>query len=161
MIEGMVTDCSDQQGITGAEVSTDTGGMALSLDGYYLIMAPAGVCSVSAATDCYLSGAADHVVVNEFDTSPVDLCIIPQTGIMGIVTSKDKAVKSATVSLSESGVKTGQVLTDENGRYAFSNLQEGNYVVSVTKKGYRVVASDEIVYDGSTCVVQDFELIKK
>jgi len=161
MIEGMVMDCLSEQGITGAEVTTDTGGMALSLDGYYLIMAPAGICTVSAATDCYQSTHVERVVVNEFEVAPVDLCIFPQDGIFGKITSKGKAIKGATLILSEEGVKVEETSTDENGRYTFTDLRAGSYTISVIKKGYKPATSDAIIYEGSSCVIQNFELMKK
>jgi hypothetical protein len=161
MIEGMILDCVNEEGITGAEVTTDTGGIALSLDGYYLIMAPAGICTVSAATDCYQSAHAEHVVVNEFDVAPVDLCILPSDGIFGKVTSKGKAVKGAMVMLEKEGTTVAETSTDENGRYTFTSLSAANYTISVTKKGYRVASSGKIPYDGISCIIQNIELVKK
>lgn len=161
MIEGMIINCADQKGITGAEVSTDQGGKALSLEGYFLLMVPTGICTVIASADCYHSSEVRQVAVNEFEVATVDLCILPVEGIMGKVTTQGKVVQGAMVTISEEGMKIEETYTDGEGRYGFFNLESGSYFITVTKKGYRIGISDEIIYAGNTCIIQNFELVKK
>ena len=54
MIAGMVVDSMSKQAITGGKVSNNIGGIAMTLDGYYLMITPAGVCTVTASAQADL-----------------------------------------------------------------------------------------------------------
>ncbi len=72
LISGRVT-CNGA-GVVGALVSTDTGGCALTLSGgHYLMVAPAGVCTVAADKSGYKPAMKNGVVVNLGDSVEVDL----------------------------------------------------------------------------------------
>jgi photosystem II stability/assembly factor-like uncharacterized protein len=161
MIEGMIVDCPNEQGVNEAEVRTDTGGAALSLDGYYLMMVPAGICTVTAHRSCYQTASVDDVLVSQLGITPVDFCLNPQDGISGKVTSKSEAIEGARVALKKERVKAGETSTDEDGYYEFTALEAGTYTLSVSKEGYRSAGTGKIPHDGASCVIKNFEMVKK
>jgi len=77
VVTGMVTDGKTGTGITGGALSTDTGGIALSLDGAYVMVLPAGVCTVTASMDGYQSCSRSGVVVTAGGDATVDLSLMP------------------------------------------------------------------------------------
>jgi len=78
LISGMVTDTVKGRGIDGAKVITDTGGVAISVDGYYLLFSPAGVCTVTASAKGYKSSSEQGVKVIAGETTSLDFGLSPR-----------------------------------------------------------------------------------
>ena len=76
-IAGLVTDASTATGITGAILSTDTGGTALSLTGSYVMVVPAGLCTVSASMEGYQTSSQSGVTVASGEETTVNLSLMP------------------------------------------------------------------------------------
>jgi hypothetical protein len=77
IIAGMVTDSKTSLGLTGAMLSTDTGGVALSLDGHYIMVLPAGICLVKATAVGCLGKAERNVAVTAGGEATVNLTLTP------------------------------------------------------------------------------------
>jgi len=75
IITGTVTDAVTGMGITGATLSTDTGGIALSLTGHYVMNLPAGLCTVSASMEGYQPSSASGIVVTSGEETTVDFAL--------------------------------------------------------------------------------------
>jgi hypothetical protein len=77
MITGTVTDAITGLGITGATISTDTGGIALSLSGHYVMNTPAGQCTVTASMNGYQSSSITKVLVTSGEETTVNFILTP------------------------------------------------------------------------------------
>jgi len=77
IITGMVTESKTNLALTGATLSTDTGGVALSLDGHYIMVLPAGICLVKAKAEGYLGKARRNVAVTAGGEATVNLTLTP------------------------------------------------------------------------------------
>jgi len=77
VVAGMVTNIKTRLGITGASLSTASGGAALSLTGNYVMIVPAGVCQVSAKAEGCLGTSKRNVSVTSGDDTTVDLALTP------------------------------------------------------------------------------------
>ncbi|MFH0814243.1 MAG: hypothetical protein V2A69_15610 [Pseudomonadota bacterium] len=77
IVSGMVADTETGSGITGATLSTDTGGAALSLSGYYVMVVPAGSCTVTGYTEGYNFFSSSGVVVTTGNETTADLSLKP------------------------------------------------------------------------------------
>jgi len=77
IITGTIENSLDSSYITGANITTDTGGTALSLTGHYVMTAPAGQCTVTASKEGYRSSSISSIVVSEGGQTSVDFSLIP------------------------------------------------------------------------------------
>ncbi len=77
VITGTVTDAMTGLGITGATISTDTGGVALSLSGHYVMNTPAGQCTVTASMNGYQSSSIPGVLVMSGEDTTVNFILTP------------------------------------------------------------------------------------
>jgi photosystem II stability/assembly factor-like uncharacterized protein len=78
VIGGMVRALGSTTGIDSATLTTDTGGIALSLAGNYLMVAPAGQCTVNASVDRYQGAVRSGVIVPSGAQVTVDLDLMPR-----------------------------------------------------------------------------------
>lgn len=77
VITGMVTASGSQENLTGVEISTNTGGIALSISGYYVLVTPAGQCTVTASGYGYKSCSQSGVVVTSGGEVTANLTLEP------------------------------------------------------------------------------------
>jgi tripartite motif-containing protein 71 len=77
VITGTVTASGTQEGLSGVEIRTNTGGIALSLSGYYVLVAPAGQCTVTASGYGYKSSSQSGVVVTSGGEVTANLTLEP------------------------------------------------------------------------------------
>lgn len=70
-------------------------------------------------------------------------------GIAGIVTDKTvgEPIGNVEVTLTPSGNRT---ITGSDGAFQFSDLEEGNYTISITKDGYKTETTSVVVFSGKT-----------
>jgi len=84
IITGMVTDAKTGLGITGATIFTNTGGVSLSLDGYYVLLVPTGICQVKAKADGCLGKKELNVDVTLEGERTVDFRLSPLPATLSI-----------------------------------------------------------------------------
>ncbi len=77
IIIGTVTDAIAETNLTGIRMSTDTGGASLTVEGNYVMVAVAGVFTVTAFSLGYETQSIGNVTVNSGETVTVDLALAP------------------------------------------------------------------------------------
>jgi hypothetical protein len=77
VITGTVTASATQENLTGVEIRTNTGGIALSLSGYYVLVAPAGQCTVTASGYGYKNSSQSGVTVTSGGEVTANLTLEP------------------------------------------------------------------------------------
>ena len=82
--------------------------------------------------------------------------IAQTTQITGTVTFGDAGLGFATVAI-EGDQLTKGAITEEDGSYAFDNINPGRYIITVTMLGYRTEEETIILKPGEV-IVQDFSL---
>jgi photosystem II stability/assembly factor-like uncharacterized protein len=137
MVTGMITDSSTGRGITGAQVSADIGGIALTDEGAYLLITAAGSGTVSVSAEGYSSGSQTVTVVSGGSVS-ADIALsslyAPGT-ISGTITDTSTGipVEGATI-LANPGGYSGKSLT--GGSYVLEDVVPSTYTLSTFKAGY-------------------------
>lgn len=100
IVSGTVTDADTLGKLTGVLVTTDTGGVALSVDGYYVMIVTAGVFTVTASSFGYSAESAANVTVNAGATASVDFSLasvpINELKLVGITTDLTGAPQTGT-----------------------------------------------------------------
>jgi hypothetical protein len=81
VITGTVTASGTEENLTGVEIKTTTGGIALSLSGHYVLVAPAGLCTVTASGYGYKSCSQYGVTVTSGGEVTADLTLEPLESI--------------------------------------------------------------------------------
>ena len=137
MIIGMITDSSTGKGITGAQVTADTGGVARTVDGAYLLVTAAGSCTLSVSKEGYGSSSRT-ITVGSADTSTVDLTLTSLTencSISGTVTdlSTDTPIEGATIVVNPGGYSARSLA---GGDFVLGDIVSGSYTLSAFKGGY-------------------------
>src|SRR6476660_1500955 len=82
-------------------------------------------------------------------------------GIGGVVRDPQQAVipgAQVVLTNTRSSVKT-TTITDSQGRYSFTSLSPGSYVLEVQATGFQLTTSQAIVQSGDTTVARDFTLV--
>jgi len=107
MVIGMITDSSTGKGITGAQVIADTGGVAKTVDGAYLLVTAAGSCTISVSAVGYSNGLR-NVAISSGDTVTIDLTLtslLANSSISGKITdfSTDIPIGGVTVVVKPGG----------------------------------------------------------
>jgi len=89
IIVGTVRNGLNNRSITGAKVTTDIGGVALSLEGAYTMVSAAGICTAMAEAANYLTAAEHSVTIQEGQQTTVDFILAPDSlpNILAIDTS--------------------------------------------------------------------------
>jgi hypothetical protein len=77
VLTGMLTDGNTGAGITSGSLSTNTGGIALSHEGKYIMVAPAGQCTLSAVMDGYQAYSQSGVTVTSGQDVTVNVTLMP------------------------------------------------------------------------------------
>lgn len=156
-ITGRVT--SNGNGVSGASVSTDTGGYSTTTDsgGYYTLSHVAeGFYTVTASKSGYIS-ASQNVSVARDAVTACDLAIIPNIGtISGVVRDGGgAALGGATVSTTTGGYTT---TTASDGSYSLLNVAPGTYTVVASKSGYNSSTQTGKIVTANTTTTVDFTL---
>lgn len=146
MVIGMITDSSTGGGITGAQVITDTGGAAYTVNGAYMLVTAAGDCTISVSAEGYSSSSYTITVVSG-DTVSVDLILTPLSipgSISGTINDffTESPIEGATILVDPGGYSDKSVA---DGSYNLRDVMPGTYTVSVFKDGYSVGIEDGIV----------------
>jgi len=137
MVTGMITDTSTGRGITGAQVSTDIGGIALTDEGAYLLIPAAGRGTVSASAEGYSSGSQTVTIVSG-DSVSADIALsslyAPGT-ISGTVTDASTGipVEGATILANPAGYSGKSIA---GGSYVLEDVVPSTYTLSTFKDGY-------------------------
>jgi len=79
VIVGTITDDTTQTNLSGVTIMTDTGGAALSVNGYYVLVSAAGTFSVSVSYAGYGAESVTNVTLNAGETLTVDFSLNPAT----------------------------------------------------------------------------------
>jgi len=112
----------------------------VDVDGSYVLAhLPPGEYTLRATAPAYLDSIV-KVDVGEFDSLRVDFRLRPmEQPISGSVVFEGRGVANALVSLFRPGEDTSFLrdTTDAAGAFGFSGLEEGEYRVTVEKKGFR------------------------
>jgi len=77
IIAGTVTNAVTGTNLTGVRISTDTGGVSITVDGNYVMVGAAGVFTVTAFSLGYETLSKGNVTVNSGGTVTVDLALMP------------------------------------------------------------------------------------
>jgi hypothetical protein len=77
VVVGTVKDAHTQEKLNGARLLTDTGGVALTLEGYYAMVAVAGIFTVSASSLGYETQSIPNNTLNRGETVTVDFLLSP------------------------------------------------------------------------------------
>lgn len=159
MVIGMITESSTGKGITGAQVMADTGGVAKTEDGAYLLVTAAGGCTITASALGY-STASQHVAIPSGETVTNDL-ILTSLSEHGSITGTITDVST------EFPIEGGRVVADPGGYsiqslaggdYTLRDIVPGTYTLSAFKSGYGMdIIHGVIVSQGETTGV-DFTL---
>ena len=146
MVVGVITDSSTGEGITGAQVISDTGGVAQTVEGAYLLVTAAGVCTISVSKEGYSSNSCTITLVSGHTTS-LNLTLtslsIPGS-ISGTIIdlSTETPIKGATILVDPGGYSTQSLA---QGGYVLSDIVPGAYVLSVFKSGYSTGVENGVV----------------
>ncbi|WP_242636624.1 carboxypeptidase regulatory-like domain-containing protein [Myceligenerans salitolerans] len=149
-VEGTVTDAADAP-IAGATVLLDgerDRTVTTGEDGAFSATVVAGDYDVSASAFGYLDSTSEPVTVAEDETVtvPITLEAAPRHSVSGVVTFADGGpVAGAPVSL---GSHFDDVTTAEDGSFAFADVPEGTYPLSVTMGGCASSFAEDVVVDG-------------
>ncbi len=159
MIIGMVTDGSTGRGITGAQVFSNTGGVAQTEDGAYLLVTAAGGCTVSASAGGY-SSSSRTVTVSSGDTVSVDLALISLLepgAISGMITdsSSQSPIEEATVLVNPGGYSTKSL---SEGGFVLSDVVPGTYTLSAFRDGYSTGSEEGVNVLGGETQQVNFQL---
>ena len=152
MVMGVITDSSTGNGITGAQVITDTGGVAYTVNGAYLLVTAAGDCTISVSAVGYGSSSCTTTVVSGATVS-VDLTLTPLSTpgiISGTVNdfTTEIPIEEATILLDPGGYSAKSVV---EGSYSLKDVIPNTYTVSAFKDGYSVaIESGVVVSEGET-----------
>jgi len=152
MITGVITDSSTGSGITGAQVVTDTGGVAYTVNGAYLLVTAAGDCTISVSAEGYSSSSC-VITVDSGATVSIDLTLTPLSTpgiISGTVTDFTTAIpiEEATIVVGPGGYSAKSLA---EGSYNLKDVIPNTYTVSVFKDGYSVAReSGVVVSEGET-----------
>jgi len=140
-IEGTVKD-GDDAAIVEATVVVEGTNLSATTDAngdYLLENVPAGDQQVTASADGYYS-ETEMVTVVEDDTVTQNFVLdaippAPTYTVSGIVTDTDEgyALEGATVAIEETGQTA---ITDSEGTYSISDIEEGTYDITASKEGY-------------------------
>jgi len=79
IVSGTIQDDATQNHLTGVLLTTDTGGAALSIDGYYVMVTTAGVFTVTASSFGYQAGSEANVTLAAGQTVTVDFSLTAVT----------------------------------------------------------------------------------
>ena len=159
MVIGMITDSSTGKGITGAQVIADTGGVAKTVDGAYLLVTAAGSCTIAVSAVGYSSGSR-NVAIRSGDTVAIDLALTSLSehgSISGKITdfSTDIPIEGVTVVVKPGGYSAKSLA---GGDFSLSDVVPGNYSLSAFKSGYSTdIVNGVVVSQGETKGV-DFRL---
>jgi len=77
VIAGTITDATTETNLSGVTIMTDTGGIALSANGNYVLISAAGTCTISTSCVGYEDQSAPNVTVNAGGTVTVDFSLTP------------------------------------------------------------------------------------
>jgi hypothetical protein len=139
-ISGTVTAASGGAAISGATVSTSTGGYSTTTDGngHYSLTVAGDTYDVTASAGGYNDSTITGVVVTNGQDTPEDFVLTasgPTTGtISGTVTDQSTTLAIGGATVTVSGF--GSTLTDGSGNYSFSNVPPGTYSVTASAAGY-------------------------
>ena len=90
IVSGTVKDAGTSNSLTGVLLTTDTGGVALSVDGYYVMVTVAGIFTVTASSFGYQAGSEANVTLTAGQTETVDFSLtavaIDELQLVGITT---------------------------------------------------------------------------
>jgi hypothetical protein len=79
IVVGTVRNGLNNQSVTGAKLTTNIGGAALSVEGAYVMVSAAGVCAATAEADNYLTATQNNVTINEGQETTVDFVLAPDS----------------------------------------------------------------------------------
>lgn len=135
-VSGYVT-TSNWDGVSGATVSTTSGGYSTTTDGtgaYTLSAVTAGKHTVVAAKSGYAI-ASEEITLASGQNLSLDLIIDPNTGtLQGLVRDNHSvAIPGATVTTSTGGYTA---VTNGSGSYTINSVGAGTYSVTASKTGY-------------------------
>ncbi|WP_246012592.1 carboxypeptidase regulatory-like domain-containing protein [Myceligenerans xiligouense] len=160
-VEGVVTDTAEAP-IAGATVLLDgerDRTVTTGEDGAFTATVVAGDYDVSASAFGYLASTPEPVTVAEDESVsvPVTLEAAPRHSVSGAVTFADGSpVAGAPVSL---GSHFEDVTTAEDGSFAFADVPEGTYPLSVVMGGCASSFAEDVVVDGDLDVPVTIEAL--
>ncbi|WP_460701521.1 S8 family serine peptidase [Myceligenerans halotolerans] len=160
-VEGVVTD-ADEAPIDGATVLLDgerDRTVTTGEDGAFSATVVAGDYDVSASAFGYLDSTPEPVTVTEDEsvTVPITLEAAPWHTVSGVVTfAGGGPVADAPVSL---GSHFDDTTTAEDGSFAFTDVPEGTYPLSVETGGCASSFAEDVVVDGDLDVPVTIEAL--
>jgi len=80
VITGIVTDSGTGIHIDEAIVTSDIGGAAITMAGYYVMITPAGICTVTASMNGYQPASRSNIVVEDGGETTADFSLERMTG---------------------------------------------------------------------------------
>ncbi|SCE65902.1 Serine protease, subtilisin family [Micromonospora coriariae] len=157
-VAGTVTE-TDGDPISGARVTVDgehDRTVTTGTDGTYSARVAVGDYQVSASAFGYLPSAPTGatVTVDATTTVDIDLEAAPRHTVSGTVTdvATGNPFVGTTVSIS---APIGPVTTDANGAFAFADVPEGTYTISIEGGTCTSTFSQEVVVDGDETVTAE------
>lgn len=96
----------------------------------------------------------------EWYTGPTVTAATETFTISGLVKANDVALAGVEVRLSRNGTMSKSTTTNAEGRYTFSGLARGTYVVTPTKAGYRMDPLARTITVGPSTTTCSFRAIK-
>lgn len=159
-ISGSVTDANTGKAISGATVSTNTGGYSATTgsSGSYVMQVAANTYTLTASASGYQS-ASQPVTVSALSTTTASFSLTPVatptptptqgTGVLfGFVYDEDdNPMKGVTVAITGSGY-SGSEETDDDGYYEFRDLSAGDYTITYKKEGYQTQTAEVTLEEG-------------
>jgi len=146
--------------VSGATVSTNTGGYTTTTDGsgnYTINNVTPGTYNVTASKTGYNSQTQNNKTVTAGQTTTVNFTITRQTGtISGTVKDTNNvAINGATVSTDTGGYAT---TTNSSGAYTLSGVATGTYSVSASKSGYLTQTNSNVTVTYNNTTTSNFSL---
>lgn len=93
-------------------------------------------------------------------TGPTVTAAVETYTISGLIKANEVALAGVTVSLRRNDATVKTVTTNAEGRYTFTGLAKGTYVVLPTKSGYRMDPLSKLVTVGPSASTCNFRAIK-
>jgi N-acetylneuraminic acid mutarotase len=161
-LEGTVTDSSNSNPISGANISVDPLGASTTSgpDGHYSIQLPVGTYDVTASAFGYVTQTANGVAITEGNTTTQNFPLDPAPShtVSGHVRDTDgNALANATVTIL--GTPISPVTTDATGFYSFASVPEGEYDVRAEAGRCSTGQTQHLVVDGDETL--DFALAQR
>jgi hypothetical protein len=135
LIAGTVSDASTGKGLTDALITSDNGSSAISMDGHYLMVVPAGSTALQASASGYNTNEKTSIKVSTGESITQNFSLTSATSSFSISGQLTGAISQG-IEMLLTGQMSQAAMSDENGQFSFDSLSMGEYMVAPSLEGY-------------------------